>query len=96
LWQSPLGSVVSTIVRVTNLDAFGVNVNDFIIVLVGLGVIYAAFTFLTWEYAILFFGVWLSIGTLLLGGSGRLVPPGLALIVFGAVLSLLLKKEKEV
>jgi hypothetical protein len=96
LWQSPLGVVVNTVGNALNLDAFGVNVNDLIIVLVGLGVIYAAFTFLTWEYAILFFGVWLSIGTLLLGGSGRLVPPGLGLIVFGAVLSLLLKKEKEV
>jgi len=96
LWQSPLGSIVNTIGRVANLDAFGVNVNDFVILLIGLGVIYAAFTFLTWEYAVLFLGIWLSIGTLLLGGSGRLVPPGLGLIVFGAVLSLLLRKEKEV
>jgi hypothetical protein len=96
LWQSPLGIIVNTIGKYTNLDAFGVNINDFIIVLIGLGVIYAAFTFLTWEYAVLFLGIWLSIGTLLLGGSGRLVPPGIGLIVFGALLSLLLKKEKEV
>jgi hypothetical protein len=96
LWQSPLGSIISTIGRITNLDAFGVNVNDFIIVLLGLGVIYAAFTFLTWEYAVIFLGIWLSVGTLLLGGSGKLVPPGLGLVVFGAILSLLLRKEREV
>jgi hypothetical protein len=96
IWQSPLGSVVNTLGRALNLDAFGVNVNDFVIVLIGLGVIYAAFTFLTWEYAVLFLGIWLSIGSLLLGGSGRLVPPGISLVFFGAVLSLLLRREREV
>ena len=95
IWESPLGSIVGTVGKVVGLDALGVNVNDLVVVLIGLGVIYAAFTFLTWEYAVLFLGVWLSVGTLLLGGSGRLVPPGLGLVVFGAVLSLLLKRERE-
>jgi len=39
----------------------------------------------------------LSIGYVFwLGGSGRLVPPGIGLIIFGAVLSLLLRREREV
>ena len=96
IWQSPLGTVVGTLGKVMNLDAFGVNVNDLIVVLIGLGVVYAAFTFLTWEYAVIFLGIWLQVGTLLLGGSGRLIPPGIGLVIFGAVLSLLLRREREV
>jgi hypothetical protein len=95
LWQSPLGSIVNTIGRVTNLDAFGVNVNDFVIVLVGLAVMYLGFTFRNWELAVLAFGAWLTLGTLLLGGSGRLVLPGLSLALVGAALSYMLRRELQ-
>ena len=95
LWQSPLGAVVSTVGRALNLDAFGVNVNDLVIVLVGLAVMYLGFTFRNWELAVLAFGIWLTLGTLLLGGSGRLVLPGLSLALVGAALSYMLRREQQ-
>jgi membrane-bound ClpP family serine protease len=95
LWQSPLGSVVSTIGKTVNLDAFGVNVNDLVILLIGLAVIYLGFTFRNWELALIVYGVWLTIGTLLLGGSGRLVLPGLSLALVGAALSYMLSRESQ-
>jgi hypothetical protein len=94
LWQSPLGSVVTTIGKTLNLDAWGVNINDLFIFLIGLAILYSAFTFRNWELGIIVFGVWLSIGTLLLGGSGRLIIPGLSLALFGAALSYMLKREQ--
>jgi hypothetical protein len=94
LWQSPLGPVVNTIGRVMNLDAWGVNINDFIVLLIGLAVIYAAFTYRNWELAIIVFGVWLTVGTLLLGGSGRLMVPGISLALVGAAISYMLKREQ--
>jgi hypothetical protein len=94
LWQSPLGSIVGTLGKTMNLDAFGVNVNDFIVFLIGLAIIYTAFTYRNWELGIIVFGVWLTIGTLLLGGSGRLVVPGLSLALVGAALSYMLKREQ--
>jgi len=94
LWQSPLGSVVSTIGQTLNLDAWGVNINDFVIFLVGLAIIYGAFTYRNWELGIIVFGVWLTVGTLLLGGSGRLMVPGLSLALVGAAISYMLKREQ--
>jgi hypothetical protein len=94
LWQSPLGIIVNTIGRVMNLDAWGVNINDFVVLLIGLAVIYAAFTYRNWELAIIVFGVWLSVGTLLLGGSGRLMVPGISLALVGAAISYMLKREQ--
>jgi len=95
LWSSPLGTVVSTVGRALNLDAFGVNVNDLVIVLIGLAAIYLGFTFRNWELAVLAFGIWLTLGTLLLGGSGRLVLPGLSLALVGAALSYMLRREQQ-
>jgi hypothetical protein len=95
LWQSPLGSVVAAIGKALNLDALGVNVNDLVIVLVGLAVMYLGFTFRNWELAVLTFGAWLTLGTLLLGGSGRLVLPGLSLALVGAALSYMLRREQQ-
>jgi membrane-bound ClpP family serine protease len=95
LWQSPLGSVVGTLGKVMNLDAFGVNINDFVILLFGLAVIYAAFTYRNWELALIVYGVWLTIGTLLLGGSGKLMVPGISLALVGAALSYMLKREQQ-
>ena len=95
LWQSPLGSVVSALGRALNLDAFGVNVNDLVILLSGLAAIYLGFTFRNWELAVLAFGIWLTLGTLLLGGSGRLVLPGLSLALVGAALSYMLRREQQ-
>jgi len=95
LWNSPLGSVVSTIGQTINLDAWGVNINDFIVFLIGLAIIYAAFTYRNWELGILVFGVWLTVGTLLLGGSGSLMVPGLSLALVGAALSYMLKREQQ-
>ena len=95
LWQSPLGPVVERLGRAMNLDAWGVSVNDFVILLLGLAIVFAAFTYRSWEYAVIALGAWLSIGTLLLGGSGALAYPGFALLAFGAVLSLLLRKARE-
>ena len=94
LWQSPLGSIVSTIGQTLNLDAWGVNINDFIIFLIGLAIIYGAFTYRNWELAIIIFGIWLSVGTLLLGGSGKLMIPGISLALVGAALSYMLKREQ--
>jgi len=95
LWQSPLGSIVNTLGKTLNLDAFGVNVNDLVIVLVGLAAIYLGFTFRNWELAVLAFGIWLTLGTLLLGGSGSLVLPGLSLALVGAALSYMLRREQQ-
>jgi hypothetical protein len=95
LWQSPLGGVVSTLGKAMNLDAFGVNVNDFVILLFGLAVIYVAFTYRNWELALIVYGVWLTIGTLLLGGSGKLMVPGISLALVGAALSYMLKREQQ-
>ncbi|MCI4408963.1 MAG: hypothetical protein JHC26_07705, partial [Thermofilum sp.] len=94
LWQSPLGSVVTTIGKTLNLDAWGVNINDLFIFLIGLAILYSAFTYRNWELGLIVFGVWLSIGTLLLGGSGRLMIPGLSLALFGAAISYMLKREQ--
>jgi hypothetical protein len=94
LWQSPLGSVVLTIGKTVNLDAWGVNVNDFIIFLIGLAIIYGAFTYMNWELGLITFGAWLTVGTLLLGGSGRLMVPGISLALFGAAISYMLKREQ--
>ena len=94
LWQSPLGSVVTTIGKTLNLDAWGVNINDLFIFLIGLAILYSAFTYRNWELGLIVFGVWLSIGTLLLGGSGRLMVPGLSLALFGAAISYMLKREQ--
>jgi len=95
LWNSPLGNVTSTLGKTINLDAWGVNVNDFIVFLIGLAIIYAAFTYRNWELGIIVFGVWLSVGTLLLGGSGNLMVPGLSLALVGATLSYMLKREQQ-
>jgi hypothetical protein len=95
LWNSPLGSVVGTLGKTMNLDAFSVNINDFVILLLGLAVIYAAFTYRNWELALIVYGVWLTIGTLLLGGSGKLMVPGISLALVGAALSYMLKREQQ-
>jgi hypothetical protein len=95
IWQSPLGTVVSALGRTMNLDAFGVNVNDLVVLLVGLAAIYLGFTYRNWELAVLVFGLWLTFGTLLLGGSGRLVLPGLSLALVGAALSYMLRREQQ-
>jgi hypothetical protein len=95
LWQSPLGSIVNTLGKTMNLDAFGVNINDFVILLFGLAVIYAAFTYRNWELALIVFGVWLTVGTLLLGGTGKLLVPGISLALVGAALSYMLKREQQ-
>jgi len=95
LWRSPLGALAEELGRRMNLDAWGVNVNDFLIVLLGLGIVYAAFTYRSWELAVLALGAWLSIGTFLLGGSGRLLYPGVSLLAFGAALHYILRREKE-
>jgi membrane-bound ClpP family serine protease len=70
-------------------------VNDFIVLLFGLAIIYTAFTYRNWELAIIVYGVWLTLGTLLLGGTGKLVVPGLSLALVGAALSYMLKREQQ-
>jgi len=95
LWNSPLGNVTSMLGKTMNLDAWGVNINDFVVFLIGLAIIYAAFTYRNWELSIIVFGVWLTVGTLLLGGSGRLMVPGISLAFVGAALSYMLKREQQ-
>jgi hypothetical protein len=87
--------VVSTLGKAVNLDAFGVNVNDLVVLLVGLAAMYLGFTYRNWELAVLAFGAWLTLGTLLLGGSGRLILPGLSLALVGAALSYMLRRESQ-
>jgi hypothetical protein len=95
LWNSPLGNVTSVLGKTVNLDAWGVNVNDFIVFLIGIAIIYTAFTYRNWELGIIVFGVWLTVGTLLLGGTGKLMVPGISLALVGAALSYMLKREQQ-
>jgi len=95
LWNSPLGNVTSTLGNILDFNSLGVNVNDFIILLIGLAILYGAFTYRNWELGIIVLGVWVTVGTLLLGGSGKLMVPGLSLAIFGAVISYMLKREQQ-
>jgi hypothetical protein len=87
-----LAGLASQLTKIMDFKGLGVSPVDFLILLVVLAVMWAGFTYLNWELAILVGGFLLMFLSALLGGSGALVFSGISLILFGAIISYIIRR----
>jgi hypothetical protein len=87
-----LAGLASQLTKIMDFKGLGVSPVDFLILLIVLAVMWAGFTYLNWELAILTGGILLTFLSALFGGSGTLVFSGITLVLFGAVISYIIKR----